>query len=428
MSVLWIHPPTAPLGASVALPYSKSLSNRQLVLGAQTGAPFRVEGLSDAEDTRWLVQALQQIGYTIGRRGEVWEFWPPKTYPKQVELFLGEGGTTLRFLLPWLARLPVESVVQVAPPLQRRPLLPLIEALRSAGAHIQTSPTLSPLRIRGEPEWRPSRLQIDSSLSSQFLSGLFLLAPHLPEGACIQELSAKPATSAYSEATRQLLQQYGWAWQATSEGWTLRYGSKKSLCFVGERDWSAASFFFGWAALTPAHFQLPLHPTALQPEYQLFSALPWPYHYTLQAGSIEVVHADSPLPPLALDMRDFPDATLVLAVVSAFAEGPAQLTGIETLPYKESHRLQALQTELSKIGVQLSWDAGSLQIEPISYVPEGGVVFDSHGDHRVAMALSLVAAKSKSPIGIADPFCVRKSFPGYWEVLAGLGIKCTFAS
>lgn len=222
MSVIWVSPPSQPFLGSVDLPYSKSLSNRQLVLGAQTGEPFRIEGLSGAEDTHWLVQALRQVGYIVGREGEVWHCWPPKVYAKRVELFLGEGGTTLRFLLPWLARLPVESVVQVAPPLQRRPLLPLIEALRSAGARLQAGPMLFPLRIQGSPDWRPSHLKVDSSVSSQFLSALFLLAPHLPEGAVIEELSESPATIAYSETTRALLREYGWIWVPTAKGWRLQ--------------------------------------------------------------------------------------------------------------------------------------------------------------------------------------------------------------
>ncbi len=429
MSVIWVSPPSQPLLGSVELPYSKSLSNRQLVLGVQTGEPFRIEGLSEAEDTRWLVQALQQAGYVVGRDGEVWDFWPPKVYPKRVELFLGEGGTTLRFLLPWLARLPVESVVQVAPSLQRRPLLPLIEALQSAGARLQAGPMLFPLRIQGSPDWRPSHFKVDSSVSSQFLSALFLLAPHLPEGAVIEELSERPATVSYSEATRALLRQYGWIWVPTAKGWRLQknYPPSGPVSFKGERDWSAASVFFGWAALLPAQLELPLQPTELQPEYHLFSALPWPYRMEQKGASLLLEHTGGGLTPLALDIRDFPDAALVLSVGSAFAEGPSQLSGVGTLPYKESHRLQALQTELARIGAQLTREAETLRIHPTSHRLQREVVFDSHGDHRIAMALSLVAARSEAPIGIANPLCVRKSFPGYWEFLAGLGVKCTFA-
>lgn len=429
MSVVWVFPPTQPLLGSIELPYSKSLSNRQLVLGAQTGEPFRIEGLSGAEDTHWLVQALRQVGYIVGREGEVWHCWPPKVYSKRVELFLGEGGTTLRFLLPWLARLPVESVVQVAPPLQRRPLLPLIEALRSAGARLQAGPMLFPLRIQGSPDWRPSYLKVDSSVSSQFLSALFLLAPHLPESAVIEELSESPATVSYSEATRALLREYGWIWVPTAGGWRLqkKYPPSGHISLRGERDWSAAGVFFGWAALLPARLRLPLQPTDLQPEYRLFSALPWPYRMEQKSDSLLLEHTGGRLTPLALDIRDFPDAALVLSVGSAFAEGPSQLSGVGTLPYKESHRLQALQTELARIGAQLIWDAETLRIRPTSQRLRDEIVFDSHGDHRVAMALSLVAAKSEVPIGIANPHCVLKSFPGYWEILAGLGVKCTFA-
>lgn len=403
MAILWLRAPVSPLEGSVALPYSKSLSNRQLVLGVQTGEGFRIDGLSEAEDTRWLLQALKQLGYTAAQQQESWTFYPPQSPPAQSKLFLGEGGTTLRFLLPWLARLPGEHLVQVAPALQRRPIIPLIEALQRAGAAIQTAPDLFPLLVRGAANWRPTYLSVDSSLSSQFLSALFLLAPHLSAGACIQELSPQPATPSYSEATRQLLLQHGWHWQATPTGWCLHIGPKKPLHFVGERDWSAASFFFGWAALVPASLRLPLRPTALQPEYRLFSTLPWPYHYTVRDDAIEVVHTAEPLPALDIDVREFPDAALVLAVVCAFASGESRLRGIATLPHKESHRLQALQTELARIGARVSWDLSELRIYPVPHPLRGEVVFESYGDHRVAMALSWWRRAAKPPSASGSP-------------------------
>ncbi|MDW8058133.1 MAG: hypothetical protein RMJ57_07650 [Bacteroidia bacterium] len=417
--------PSGGLVGRAELPFSKSLSNRQLIVGAHTGAPFTIEGLSEGEDTYYLLRALAALGYIIQRDGIVWTFLPPSSYPSRVELYTGEGGTTLRFLLPLLARLPLQAYVHVGNSLRGRPILPLLQSLQRAGAHVRLAPNTYPLSIVGDPEWDPTSFYIDSSLSSQFLSALMLMAPGLKAGTVIYELAQKPATPAYSEMTRKLLQLYGWNWQQSENSWQLETSDEKQklYAFRGERDWSAASFFFGWAALGAFSGTLPLSLESIQPEARLFSSLQWGYTITPASDEAFITPLGEPLHGKEIEVENYPDAVLVLSVIAAVAENPTRLRGIHTLPYKETDRLQALITELSKIGATLVVQGEDLIVYPTESLPKEPIVLESYGDHRTAMALSLLAARMPAVI-IKQHECVSKSFPRYWVVLESLGAEC----
>lgn len=425
MKELQIFLPEGGLKGHVSLPFSKSLSNRQLVLGLHTQRPFVVKGLSQAQDTQYLLRAILEVGYKVAQSNDELTLLPPKRYPDRAYLDVGEGGTTLRFLLPWLCRLPVEALIDVGPSLRRRPILPFIHSLQGAGAQIYFSPDIFPLRVVGDEAWSPTRWHVDSALTSQFLSALFLMAPGLEVGTEIIENAVAPATAAYSEMTRAFLSIYGWQWEKTSMGWSLTSKAplRDSYHFVGEADWSAASFFFGWAALGGFSGTLNLPIATLQPEAQLFSRLRWGYHLAEFQGGIVLEPTRQNLKGIELSVENFPDAVLVLAVIAAFAESPSYLKGIRTLPYKESDRLKALIQELSKIGASLRVEGDTLIVHPTTALPRAPLSFESYGDHRVAMALSLIAARSLTPISISMPHCVAKSFPDYWEVLKKLGME-----
>ncbi|MEN2992274.1 MAG: hypothetical protein ABDH91_01825 [Bacteroidia bacterium] len=423
MRCLWLEP-VRRLAGRVALPYSKSVTNRQLSLGAHTLRSFRLKGISEGSDSQYLLKALAKVGYTARPEGEAWAFIPPANFPAAVSLYLGEGGTTLRFLVPWLAHLPLQAEVAVAPTLARRPIAPLLSALRQAGFTLSET---FPLRIEGRPDLQPKYFGLDASLSSQFLSALFLAAPWLPEGATIELKNRRLATPAYAEATRQLVAAYGWLWQEDNGRWTLQPATQPTeLEFVGEADWSAGGYFFGWAALGAFRGWLPLRPSSLQPESQLFLSLPLPYRWRWEAEGLWLESTEGPVPPMNLSVENCPDALLVLAVVAAFAEGPSQFQGVYTLPHKESHRLAALAAELAKVGARLDWDRETLRVFPAASLPKQLLLFSAWGDHRIAMALSLLAARLDYPIGIVGADCVAKSFPTYWAVLKELGASLKF--
>nr|BAL57447.1 3-phosphoshikimate 1-carboxyvinyltransferase [uncultured Bacteroidetes bacterium] len=254
------------------------------------------------------------------------------------------------------------------------------------------------------------------------------MAPWLPLSTRITDTAEKPATPAYAHMTTRLLADWGWTWEKDGSHWILHTREvPSSLAFRGERDWSGAAFFWGWVALAGGNLTLKLEPSFLQPEARALPKLLPSVRFTFTgAGECFLEGAGQTPLPLQESVEDTPDLVPMLAVVAAFASAPSQLTGIHTLPHKESNRLAALAQELSRIGASLSWDATTLHIRPVSRPPQHPVVLDSHGDHRIAMALSLVAARAQAPIYIQGAGCVAKSFPSYWQMLENLGLSLTF--
>ncbi len=424
--VVRIEPIRAPLRGIVSVPYSKSISARQVILGVHRGGSFIVRGLSDARDTQDLVRVIQACGYEVSEIGEECRFRQAELrLPEALEV--GEGGTTLRFLLPWLATLPGQTRLRVEGRLAERPLQPLLDCLVRAGAYICW--TDKGLQVQGQPIWTPSGFNIDASQSGQFLSALFLMAPSLKVGTRIVETSGRPATTSYVQMTLELLAQQGYRWQAHSKGqWTLAAKPLTGHPWVlaGERDWSSAGYLWGWALMAPAHLELRLSAQSIQPEAAFWLRGPSPLQVKDRGSSLLLSSQGGALPSWEGAIHDVPDTFPTLAALAAYAQGTWTIHGIGTLPYKESHRLAAMAQELSKIGVQVTWSGGTCRIDPTNLPLTRSLTFHSHGDHRLAMALSLLAAKAQAPIRIADAQTVSKSFPHYWEVLRRIGISITF--
>lgn len=414
------------------IPYSKSVSARQILIGLHSDGPFTIEGLSQADDTQKLIQIARSCGYSVERVGEKWSFIPGRlVLPHHLEA--GEGGTTLRFILPWLAGLPGRTTLYPGRRLQQRPIATLIQALTNAGAHIEIAGHT--LEITGNPDWNPRRFQVDSRQSGQFLSALLLMAPRLAVGSIIQETSGEPATLSYVEGlTLTLLREAGYQWERSAPGeWILVQGKKDASSLAapyharGERDWSGAGYFWGWAMGTAARLELPLSLRSGQPEKTLWSEGPWPVKVeTLPQGLRLTSNGERP-PAWEGDLSAVPDAFPTLAVLSALAAESWTFTGLRTLPHKESHRILAMQSELIKVGACVEWSGDICRVFPPPKLPEKAPLsFHAHGDHRVAMALSLLASQLRVSLYIHEAEVVAKSFPGYWSALREIGILLTF--
>ena len=426
--VVRLEPVRKPLAGFVALPYSKSVSARQILIGLHSGAPFIIEGLSEADDTQRLIQIATNCGYRVENTGAAWRFEAGNVVlPPRLEV--GEGGTTLRFALPWLVTLPGKAELYLGERLAQRPAQPLIEALREAGAHIEAIG--GRLQITGNPEWKPSIFRVDASQSGQFLSALFLMASRLEIGSEVVETSGHPATLSYVERlTNGVLQKAGYFWAQVRPGhWVLaakKSPSENPHFYAGEADWSGAGYFWGWAMGTLAKLDLPLSLTSEQPERTFWVEGGWPLEVEAMAVGLRLTSKGEPLRGWEGDISAVPDTFPTLAALAAFSSEPWAIWGIRTLPYKESNRLSAMQRELSKIGAHLEWEGDICRIFPVKNLVRAPVHFSSHGDHRVAMALSILATRAEAPTYIHQAEVVGKSFPAYWEVLRRIGISLTF--
>ncbi|HXC17555.1 MAG TPA: hypothetical protein VNV60_08965 [Holophagaceae bacterium] len=418
--ILSLPQDTLPQGAplfTVPLPGSKSATNRALLLAALAPGLSTLRNGLDAEDTRWMRGALLDLGIGIEETPGLWRVTGGTRPRARRPLWLGASGTTLRFLLPWLA-LQAEGPVQLtgADRLFERPLEPLLGPLRSLGARWEPGPGGGLLHPCPEP---PDRLEapVDASLSSQFLTGLALAAASLPGGGRLSwEAVASPS---YLGLTSQWLGRFGVMDRLESDAavrtWEIPGRELRCVDLELPADWSGAAALLCAAAVTGRAVELgPLDPDDGQGD----RALP----QILAAAGCGYTWVPGPhlrlWGPLArglrADLTDCPDLGPVLAATAALAPEPSLLTGLHTLPLKECDRLDASAELVRWLGGEAEIVGGhTLRITPVSGEPDlAREPFNPRADHRMAFAAAVGGLLRGGRL--RDPHCVAKTFPDFW--------------
>lgn len=404
------HLPPGPVRLTWSLPPSKSLWARRLLLDTLEGsrAPLP-SGEVIPEDILALSEALGAFEAGATR------------------IDVRESGTAMRLMLAFLAAKADRTIHLVGQGRQhKRPIAPLVDSLRELGASIEylEAEGFPPLAIHSSPLTGISA-RLDASASSQYLSALFLLAPFLSEATVIDSRQYPLASRPYAEMTLALLAQHGYRWREEETGYFIYEGRRSASprpASSVEGDWSAASYAYALLALLPEGSSVEI-PTLQLPSLQGDAEALRSFFLQLgiateaEGGGVRLVkHASPNLERMVCSMKDSPD--LVPAVVVALVgQGiPFKLTRVAHLRLKESDRLLALQLELAKLGYPLTIGPDSLSWEGKRDAPKPSPVLHTHGDHRIAMALSLLALVC-GPLTLDAPEVVGKSFPNYWQTL-----------
>jgi 3-phosphoshikimate 1-carboxyvinyltransferase len=407
------YPSSGPSGI-FRLPWSKSLLNRQLVLSAVCGLPIPNLPEDMPDDVRILAEQLRHDG-------PAWQ--------------AGEGGTTFRFLLAYLSLSGQCGTVHAAGGMTKRPIGPLVDTLRQAGAQLDYMGEVGypPVTISGWQDPVPAALTMDASRSSQFASAL-LLSLSLVTDQIQVHLKGALASPPYLDMTLQVLRGAGASvtWQDS----TLHLSGLRQLRpepIHLEADWTAASYPYAMVALGPEGCGLRL-PGLMFSGWQgdeavadMFRA--WGVVSTNTPDGIHIQKVETTLPLVYEgDFSRNPDLVQTIVVLCAVMGVPGRYTGLHTLRIKETDRLMALRAALDKCGVHFGPQPGGKEE---TWILEGkasrpAVFLESYGDHRMAMALSLLSQCGS--ITLRHPRVVRKSFPGYWKVLADVGFDVDEAS
>jgi 3-phosphoshikimate 1-carboxyvinyltransferase len=423
--------PVAPvvglLDAEVTVPGSKSITNRALVVAALAGGTSRLEGILDADDTAAMIGCLRTIGVGIDH--------DPGTATAVVEGVggvLADGprtldarmsGTTARFVLPVLALAGGPVLVDGAPSLRARPMGEAVAALRGLGARVDErgEPGRLPLEVRGAPgtveadEVAPT-VRVAGDVSSQFLSGLAMVGPCLPGGLVI-ELTGPLVSRPYVAMTLAVMDAFGarTAWEG--ERLVIAPGGYDGRGYAVEPDASAASYPLAAAAVVGGRVRVRgLDRTSLQGDVGFADVLgQMGATVRFLDGAVEVERT-GPLRGVTVDMSQISDTAQTLAAVAVGATGPTEVTGIGFIRAKETDRVGAVVAELDRLGIEAHETDDGFRIVPGTPTP--GVV-RTYDDHRMAMAFALLGLAHPG-IAIADPGCVAKTFPGYWDLLADL--------
>lgn len=388
----------------IAVSGSKSQSNRLLLLRAVTGASFSLENLSDSDDTRAMASVLDSTDSVVD---------------------IGHAGTAMRFGTAFLAARPGREVTLTGSSrMKERPIAPLVEALRSLGADIRYGEKegYPPLEIRGK-KLTGGDCSIDSSVSSQFITALMLVAPSFEKGMRLH-LEGKSVSRPYIELTASVLRSVGLDCTVGEKEIVVPPGLRTAADRVTvESDWSSASYYFSMAAIGRKKIAVSSYfPHSAQGDSRLTEIYRnFGVEARFQGNELLLEPVEGFVAPghIDLDMENTPDVAQSVAVTMAALQIKGTLTGLGTLRVKETDRIAALSGELAKFGVGCSSTADTLTIESFSS-RRADICLETYQDHRMAMAFAPLALGGS--FAVCDPGVVAKSYPRFWDDLQTLGL------
>lgn len=462
----WVEvQPGGPVDGACRPPGSKSITNRALLCAAFARGPSVLSGALRSEDTGVMIDALRELGIAIeaAQDGRVLHIagWESRRQAagasRPLDLFVGNSGTTIRFLTAALSAWGGDYRLHGIPRMHERPIGDLVEAIDAIidGTVVAESPGRCPpvvLRGRG---WRQHSVGVSGSVSSQFLSGLMMAAPisgHPTEIEVRGELVSRP----YVEMTAEVMRAFGAdvelvapesqapeapadsgravadegtsVWEgAAPTGLECRIGAKgyRGREFSIEPDASAASYFWAAAAITGGTVTVEgLHPAAMQGDVAFGDVLEKMGCEVRVRGEGDPAGAaisvsGRPLKGIDVDMNAISDTVQTLAVAALFADGPTRVRGVAHNRYKETDRIADVARELRKFGAEIQEHSDGLTITPPRRWADPPIVLETYGDHRMAMSLALAGLR-RPGVRVADPACTAKTYPEYFADLEAL--------
>lgn len=408
---------TAPehLATALRLPASKSISNRALILHALAQGTHRPVNLSDCDDTRVMIRALEG---------------------NAAEIDILAAGTAMRFLTAYLSVTPGTRLLTGTQRMQQRPIRILVDALRSLGADIAYAGNegFPPLLITG------SRLQgeavtLAGNVSSQYISALLMVGAVLPHGLRLH-LTGDIVSRPYIDLTLQLMRDFGAqaAWES-ADRIVVKPGGYRDTPFTVESDWSAASYWYQMMALMPTCEEEPA------PSVELYGLFPRSYQGDSRGADlfarlgvrtaftdrgVRLCKMGVPVARLVENLVEIPDLAQTFVVTCCLMNIPFRFTGLQSLKIKETDRIQALINELHKLGYVIHSEQDSILSWNGERCPaEADPLIATYEDHRMAMAFAPTCL-CVPHLRIDHPEVVSKSYPAYWDDLRAAGFGVTY--
>ncbi|RJQ10591.1 MAG: 3-phosphoshikimate 1-carboxyvinyltransferase [Dehalococcoidia bacterium] len=425
--VVEIEPVAGPFDAVVELPGSKSYTNRALLIAALAHGRSEITQALSSDDTRYMHAALEALGVRIDDRdahtflvtGIDGQF--PST---GATLMVGNAGTAARFLTAAVALGHGTFIVDGSEAMRKRPIQPLIDGLRQLGVDIdsQNGNGCPPVEVRARGI-AGGRAVMRGDISSQYFSALLMAAPYASADVEI-EVEGELVSSPYVTMTLSTMAEFGVHAERDGDRWfRVPSGQRyQARTYAVEPDASAASYFFTAAAVTGGRVVVPrLGSRSAQGDLGILAVLErMGCRVRIAEDSIEV-QGPARLRGVDADFTQMGDVATSLMAIAPFADGPTTVRGIAQTHYEESDRPVAAATELRRMGLRVESDWDSVTIYPGTPQPAEIQTYD---DHRIAMSFAVTGLRA-SGIRIANPECVSKTFPEYFEVLRGLTVPAT---
>ena len=424
-----LSPPPGPIDCTVHLPGSKSLTNRALLAAALARGTSEIHGALFSDDTHCMLKALKALGVGLSAddltckvRVDGFGGLFPES---QAKLHCGNAGTVIRFLLAACCASHGEYELDGDPRMRQRPIGQLVDALRDLGARIGYAVLdgYCPLTVKGGG-LRSGTVVFDQPVSSQYISAILMAAP-LASGDVLIDVPGGMPSAPYVRMTLSVMEAFGV--EAVNDQ-TRRFivpapQTYKATEYHVEPDASAASYFFGAAAVTGGRVTVEGLGTASPQGDVGFVRVLEVMGCRVESSKQRIVvmgPAEGRLRGVDVDLNEMPDVAQTLAVIAAFAEGPTRIRNVANLRIKETDRLHALATELGRMGVETEVSADEIIIRPGK--PPVAVRVRTYNDHRMAMSFALAGLRVDG-VMIENPGCVAKTFPGFFETWNQLGRK-----
>ena len=372
---------------------SKSQAHRVLICAAFSDNVTKIRCSQSNRDIDATVQCLQALGAKIVRTKEGFIVTPIRRIAKNATLPCCESGSTLRFLLPIVGALGIDTLFQVEGRLPERPLSPLWEEMERMGCTL-SRPTKNSLRCAGK--LRGGQYIIEGGVSSQFVTGLLIALP-LIKGNCCISVRGKLESKPYVQLTQSVMKIF----QVDTTDYKIngngRFISPGNISIEG--DWSNGAFFLAANALGSDLQVMNLNQSSAQGDRYIAELLP-----KLSQN-------------ISISAADIPDLIPILSIVAASKQG-CTFTDIQRLRLKESDRVASVIQMLNALGIQATATEKKLTVFPGKFT--SGIV-DTVNDHRIAMSAAIAATIAEGPVRIMGAECVKKSYPTFWEEYARLG-------
>ncbi len=406
--------------SDITVPGSKSYTHRILICAALSDGICQIENGLLSEDTRFTMSALKQMGIQIDEKDNTFIVNGKKgSFALCLDpIFLGNSGTSVRLLTAVTSLGQGVYTLTGTERMRERPIQDLLDGLGQIGASARSvhNNGCPPVEVKGG-KIAGGNVYLKCNVSSQFLSGLLLIAPYTAEGIDIHVVEG-PVSRPYVDMTVDVMERFGI--DITREeydrfrikgGQTYRSGR-----YIVEPDCSQAGYFWAAAAISGARIKVKGITRQSRQGDVCFTERLEEMGCVIHDEKDGISVSGKPLSAITADMADMPDMVPTLAVVAAFAKGTTVIKNVAHLKDKESDRLGSVVKELSKIGIEASCSDTGMVIK--GGEPYGNEI-DTYGDHRIAMSFALVGLKVPG-IFIRDENCVEKSFPDFWEVFKTL--------
>lgn len=423
--ILELAPVTEPVIGSARVPGSKSITNRALVLAALADGESVLTGALFSDDTHFMAAALNQLGITVTSDPQACSFvvrgCDGGIPASEADLFVGNSGTTMRFLTAALALGSGTYRVDGVPRMRERPIDPLLGALQQLGVDAVSDRatgcppvTITTSGVHGR------EVTLPGNSSSQYFTGLMMMAPYTDAGLTIN-IDGDLVSTPYVDMTAEMMGAFG-VEAEIDEGYAhidVSPGRYQPMHYAIEPDASNASYFFAAAAITGGRVRIDgIGADSMQGDLDFVDVLEAMGCRVSMGDDWTEIHgpADGVLTGGEFDFSDISDTAQTLAAIAPFADSPVTITGIAHSRLKETDRVAAMATELRKLGQDVIELEDGIVITP---KPVNPAEIETYDDHRMAMAFAVTSLRAPG-LRILDPNCVNKTFPGYWEELIAI--------